>query len=78
MASRPLDTSTLGPIRVELPSDRSPKARARERYATKVEALGPGWRNAANSIRAGWSNIWIDAAIGAISEVERLVPEDEG
>jgi hypothetical protein len=74
MAARPLDTSTLGPIRVTpLPA----VSRARKLYAEKVEALGPPYRNVANSIRAGWSNIWIDAGIRAVAEVLRYVPDDE-
>lgn len=73
MATRPIDTSTLGPIRIEPRRD----ARARAAYAAKIEALGPPYRNAAESIRSGWSNVWIDAAIKALSDVLRLVPEDD-
>lgn len=51
--------------------------RARRIYADHVEALGPTYRNAANSIRAGWSNIWIDAGIASVAEVIRLLPEDD-
>lgn len=70
---RQLDTSTLGPIRLE------PRRldRARAAYAAKVEALGPGYRNAADSIRSGWGNVWIEAGIAALADAFKLVPEDE-
>ena len=77
MAVRPLDTSTLGPIRVRIPGDLTPRQRARELFAAKVAAHGPAWQNAASSIRSGWSNLWIDAGIEAIVEVLRLVPEGD-
>lgn len=69
---RPIDTSTLGPIRIE------PRRwdNARELYATKVAARGPAWRNAAESIRSGFSNVWIEAGIAAIESLLRRLGED--
>lgn len=50
---------------------------ARQLYADKIEALGPAYRNAAESIRAGWGNVWIEAGIKAVADLLRLVPSDE-
>lgn len=50
--------------------------RAREHYARAVAAEGPTWQNAANSIRAGFENVWIAPAIAAIEAVLRLVPDE--
>lgn len=46
------------------PPNTSPEAR--DRYADAIEAQGPAWRNCAASIRAGFSNMWIEAALRAI------------
>jgi hypothetical protein len=79
MAARPLDTSTLGPIRVPLPGDRTPRQRARELFAERIAAQGPAWRNAADSVLSGYSNVWIDAAIAAIEPlVRQLRAEEDG
>lgn len=73
---RRLDTSNLGPIRIALTS---PLAReARQLLADKVAAQGPGWRNAADSIRSGsYGNVWTTAALAAIEEALRKGPRDE-
>lgn len=72
--ARPIDTSTLGPIRIEPPRT----DRARERFAAEVERLGPAYRNPADSIRAGWGNIWIEAGVAALERLLRDRPaEDE-
>lgn len=73
---RAIDTSTLGPIRIELPRDRTPRSRAREAYADKIEAQGPAYHNAAHSIRAGWENIWIKAGIDALADAMRMIEVD--
>lgn len=49
---------------------------ARNIYADEIEAQGPAWANAALSIRAGYSNVWISAAIGAICEAIINPPEE--
>lgn len=49
---------------------------ARERFARAVAAQGPSWANTANSIRAGYVNVWIAPAIAAIEAVLRLVPDE--
>lgn len=71
--ARPLDTSTLGPIRIE------PQRvdRARELFAAEVERQGPAWRNAADSVRSGYSNAWIEAGLAAIGRLLRQLPEDD-
>jgi len=70
---RPLDTSRLGPIRITP----APRHRARQLYADKVEETGPAYRNLANSIRAGFSNVWIEAAIAAVDAAFRADPEGD-
>lgn len=52
------------------------REQAREAYAQAIEAQGPGWANSANSIRAGYSNVWIAAGIAAVEGVLRLVPDE--
>lgn len=49
---------------------------AREAFAKGVEAQGTAWTNTANSIRAGYSNVWIAAGIAALEAVLRLVPDE--
>lgn len=49
---------------------------ARERFAQAVAAQGPSWANTANSIRAGFTNVWIAPGIAAIEAVLRLVPDE--
>jgi hypothetical protein len=39
---------------------------ARERLAEAVEGQGSAWRNAANSIRAGYETVWLTPALIAI------------
>lgn len=43
-----------------------PSAEARDRYADQIASTGPAWANCAASIRAGYSNLWIEAALRAI------------
>lgn len=52
------------------------REQARELLAQSVAAEGPGWKNTANSIRAGYTNVWIAPAIAAIEAVLRLVPDE--
>lgn len=57
------------------------REQARELYAKSLEANGPAWKNAANNIRAGHGNLWVQAGIAALERVLRLVPDeadDEG
>jgi hypothetical protein len=49
---------------------------ARNLLADQVEAQGPAWRNAADLIRGGWSNVWIAPAIAAIGQALINPPED--
>ena len=42
-----------------------------EIYAATVEALGPLWKKSANSIRAGYRNNWIEAALIAIAKTQK-------
>lgn len=59
----------------------SDRTRARELYAQAVAAQGSAWVNTANSIRAGFTNVWIAPGIAALEAVLRLVPDeadDEG
>lgn len=74
---RKLDTSTLGPIRVEAPTS-SIARQARELYADAIDAQGPRWRNTADSIRCGgYGNIWSEAALSAIERALRINPDDD-
>ncbi|MEO7681789.1 MAG: hypothetical protein ABIS14_14060 [Sphingomonas sp.] len=69
-----LDTSKLGPIRVE-PARAS---QARNLLADAVLAQGTGYRNAADSIRAGsYGNIWTIAAEAAIAKALQIGPDDD-
>jgi hypothetical protein len=47
------------------------RARARLIYADAVAARGPTWTNTANSIRAGYENVWVAPALDAIEAVLR-------
>jgi hypothetical protein len=51
--------------------------RARRAFADAVEGQGPCWRNAADSIRAGWGNTWVAAGIAALERVLRHVPDED-
>lgn len=74
---RQLDTSKLGPIRVEPPTSALSR-RARALYADAIDAQGPRWRNTADSIRCGgYGNIWSEAALSAIERALRINPDDE-
>jgi hypothetical protein len=45
---------------------------ARNRYADAVQAKGPAWRNAADSVRAGtYANPWILLGIDAVEATLR-------
>lgn len=39
---------------------------ARQRLASEIAATGPGYANAAASVRAGYENFWITPALRAI------------
>lgn len=52
------------------------RARNREIYAQALEAQGPAWKRTADSVRAGYANIWIEAAFKAIDAAHRLGAED--
>lgn len=56
---------------------RTYREEARERLADVLEAKGPIYGNTAGSVRAGYSNMWIDAAIEAIASTVRDPLEDE-
>jgi len=56
----------------------SPAQQARHMFADAVQAQGPAWRNAADSIRAGnYGNAWTVAAIGAIEKALRTGADDD-
>jgi hypothetical protein len=38
--------------------------------------MGPAWRNTANSLRAGFENLWIKPALDALERVVPI-PEDD-
>lgn len=72
MGVRPIDTSELGPIRVALPGDMTPRQLARERYADSLRARGRGWHNAAEAVRCGsYANEWVLAGIDAVEAAMR-------
>lgn len=51
---------------------------ARERLAETLAAKGTPYHSVANSVRAGHSNMWIEAAVAAIaSTVRNPLDEDE-
>jgi len=52
------------------------REQARELYAQAVAAQGTAWVNTANSIRSGFTNVWIAPGIAAIEAVLRLVPDE--
>lgn len=54
------------------------RARARDAYARQLDRLGPAWANTANSVRAGYENVWISAALDAIEVLVRACPDAEG
>jgi hypothetical protein len=73
---RKLDTSTLGPIRVEPPAS-IVATQARNLYADAMASQGAGYRHAADSIRTGsYGNIWTEAALSAIERALRTGPDD--
>jgi len=52
---------------------------ARQRFAAAVREQGPAWKNTADSIIAGFSNIWIAPALAALAltiEEGDLVADD--
>lgn len=51
--------------------------RARDMLADSLAAKGPAWSNVAGSIRAGYTNLWIEAAVTALVSVLRLLPDEE-
>ena len=45
-----------------------PTREARELLAKQIDAKGPCWANLANSVRAGFTNLWLDLALAAIDQ----------
>lgn len=58
-------------------SDTQIRRAAREAYAAALTARGPEFRNMADSIRAGFENIWIAPALDALERTART-PLDDG
>jgi hypothetical protein len=51
---------------------------ARELLAAAIQAGGPEWRNAADSVRSGsWGNVWTAAALVAIDKALRTEPDSD-
>jgi hypothetical protein len=50
---------------------------ARAMLADAIEAQGPSWHNAAASVRAGFSNVWIAPALEAIARALTEPMEDD-
>lgn len=72
---RTLNTADLGPIRFPTPALQS---RARDLLADAIAAQGAGYRNAADSVRAGgYANFWTVAALAAIETALRTGTEPE-
>ncbi|MDZ7824517.1 MAG: hypothetical protein U5K75_11105 [Ahrensia sp.] len=51
---------------------------ARDLLADAIEGQGPLWQNAARSVRAGFSNVWIIPALQAITRALTETIEDDG
>jgi len=43
-----------------------PTALARELLAKQIEDQGPAWKNCADSVRSGFTNLWLAPALAAI------------
>jgi hypothetical protein len=71
-------TSPADRLRAAWAAPVSTSERARDLLADQVEANGPAYRNAADSIRAGWSNIWVQAGLAAIEGVLGRLPDEDG
>lgn len=50
---------------------------ARKAYALAIERTGPAWANTAASVRAGYSNVWIEAAIDALEPLVILSGDED-
>lgn len=50
--------------------------RNREIYAEALEAQGPAWKRAADNVRAGYTNVWIEAGLKAVDAAYWLGAED--
>ncbi len=53
-------------------------SQARELYARQVQSGGPKWKNTADNIRAGWSNMWVMTGILAIAPLVALAEFNAG
>lgn len=49
---------------------------ARNLLADEIGARGPAWRPAADSVRAGYENIWITPALAAIDKALNMDRDD--
>jgi hypothetical protein len=75
MMREALDTSKLGPVRITPPRH---SRQARRLLAEAIEQRGPGWANAADSVRGGgYGNAWTEAALAAIDKALRTGPDDD-
>lgn len=53
------------------------RAAARSALADAIAEIGPAWRNAADSLRAGrWGNVWTEAALTALERTARQPLEE--
>lgn len=50
--------------------------RARNVYADALLSRGREWRNAAESVRAGFENVWITSALDAVERLLLLCGDD--
>lgn len=51
--------------------------RTRDVYADALQLGGPAFTNVANSVRAGFENIWITPGLIALEAALRYVPAEE-
>lgn len=72
---KPLDTSTLGPIRLIQPAPIAVD-KAREMLASAIEAQGPAWKNTADNVRSGFESVWITPALSVIARLIEQLPDD--
>jgi hypothetical protein len=45
---------------------------ARDTYAREIERQGPQWKPLAQSIRSGFSNLWVEPALKAIDAARQI------
>ncbi len=55
----------------------TPRQRARHELADALASRGSAYRNAADSIRGGFSNMWIEAGLVAIEAAHRSPPQED-